>query len=165
MDCQSRESDRDRNYVNVYNSAYFKLWLVYCIQVVYRLNNSYPNKFIYRVKTRIRKQAPLERNWASTVCIPYLPKTFEAIRRTLGQEGNRVALTPTKTLGKSLTHAKVSIPKYSAGQLVYKLSCQDCKTVYMGENSRSVADRMKKHSRLIKRHPKNNEERTKLDRN
>ncbi len=38
-------------------------------------------------------------------------------------------------------------------------------TVYIGETSRSVADRMKEHSRLTKRHPKNNEERTKLESN
>ncbi len=37
-------------------------------------------------------------------------------------------------------------------------------TVYIDETSRSVADRMKEHSRLTKRHPKNNEERTKLER-
>ncbi len=37
-------------------------------------------------------------------------------------------------------------------------------TGHIGETSRSVADRMKEHSRLTKRHPKNNEERTKLER-
>ncbi len=37
-------------------------------------------------------------------------------------------------------------------------------TVYIGETSRSVADRMKQHSRLTNRHPKNNEGRTKLER-
>ncbi len=39
------------------------------------LNNSYPKKFIDREKTRIPNQAPLERNWTSTVCIPYVPKS------------------------------------------------------------------------------------------
>ncbi len=57
-----------------------------------------------------------------------------------------------------------SIPKDKASQPVYKLSCQDCTTVYIGVTSRSVADRMKEHSQLTKRHPKNNEERTKLER-
>ncbi len=75
-----------------------------------------------------------------------------------------MAFASTNTLGKSLTIVKDSIPKDKAGQLVYKLSCQDCKTVYIGETSRSVTDRMKEHSRLTKRHPKNNEERTKLER-
>ncbi len=88
----------------------------------------------------------------------------EAIRRTLNPEGIRVAFASTNTLGKSLTHVKYSTPKYKAGRLVHKLSCQDCTTVYIGETSGSVADRMKEHSRLTKRHPKNNEERTKLER-
>ncbi len=127
------------------------------------LNNSYPKKFIDRVKTRIPNQAPLERNWTSTACIPYLPKISEAIRRSLNPEGIRVTFTSTSTLAKSLTHVKGSIPKDKASQLVYKLSCQDCTTVYIGETSRSVADRMKEHSQLTKRHPKNNEERTKLE--
>ncbi len=64
----------------------------------------------------------------------------------------------------SLTRVKDSIPEYKADQLVYKLSSQDCTTVYIGETSRSVADRMKEHLRLTKRHPKNNEERTKRER-
>ncbi len=80
----------------------------------------------------------------------------------LNPEGIRVAFTSTSTLGKSLTHVKDS--KDKASQLVYKLSCQDCTTESIGETSRSVADRMKEHSRLTKRHPKNNEERTKLER-
>ncbi len=127
-------------------------------------NISYSKNFIDRVKTRITNPAPLERNWTSTVCIHYVPKISEAIRRTLNPEGIRVAFTSTSTLEKSLTHVKDSIPKDKASQLVYKLSCQDCTTVYIGETSRSVADRMKEHSQLTKRNPRNNEERTKLDR-
>ncbi len=75
------------------------------------LNNSYPKKFIDRVKARITTQAPLDRNWTSTVCISYVPKV---------------------------------------SQLVYKLLCQDCTAVYIGETSRSVAAAQK-------RPPKNNE--------
>ncbi len=65
----------------------------------------------------------------------------------------RVAFTSTNTL-------ETSIPNYSAGQLVYKLSCQDCTTEYIGETSRPLADRMKEHLQLTK----SNEERTKLER-
>ncbi len=126
------------------------------MQIIYSelLNNSYPKKFIDRVKTCITNQAPLERNWTSTVCIPYVPKISEAIRRALNPEGFPVAFTSTSTLGKSLTHVKDSIPKDKAGQLVYKLAGQGCTTVYISEISRSVADRIKEHSRLTKRHPK-----------
>ncbi len=56
-----------------------------------QLNHSYPKKFIDCVKTRITNQAPLERNWTSTVCIPYVPRISDAIRRTLSPEGFRVA--------------------------------------------------------------------------
>ncbi len=118
------------------------------------LKNSYPKKFIDCVNTRITNQAPLEHNWKSTVCIPYVPKISEAIRRTLNPEGIRVAFASTNTLGKSLPHVKDSIPKYKVGQLVYKLSCQACTTVYISETSRSVADRIREHSQLTKRHPK-----------
>ncbi len=121
------------------------------------LNNLYPKKFIDRIKTRITNQAPFERSWTSTICIPYVPKIAEAIRRTLNPEGIRVVFAFTNTLGESLTHVKDSIPKDKAGQLVKKLSCQDCTTVYIGETSRSVADRMKEHSRLTKRHLKKNQ--------
>ncbi len=82
------------------------------------LNDSYPEKFIDHVKTRITNQAPLDHNWTSTVCIPYVPRISEAIRRALNPEGIRVAFASTNTLGKSLTNVKNSIPKYKAGQLV-----------------------------------------------
>ncbi len=108
--------------------------------------------------TRIRNQAP------STVRIPYVPYISEAIRRTLNQEGIRVAFSSTNTSGKPLNHVKHSIPIYNVGQLVYKLSCQDCTAVQIGETSWSVAKKMKEHSRLTKRHPKTNEERKKLER-
>ncbi len=75
-----------------------------------------------------------------------------------------MSFTSTSTPGKSLTHVRDPILKNKASQLVYKLSCQDCTTVDIGETSKSVVDRMKDHSRLTKRHPKNNEERTKLER-
>ncbi len=89
----------------------------------------------------LTNQPPWDRYWTSTVCIPYVPKTPQAIRRTLNQEGIRVAFTSTNTLGKSFTHVNDSIPKYNAGQLVYKLSCT---TIYIDETSRSVEE----HSRL-----------------
>ncbi len=41
------------------------------------LNNSYPKKFIDRVKTRITNQAQLARNWTSTVCFPYVRTPIE----------------------------------------------------------------------------------------
>ncbi len=64
------------------------------------LNNSYPKKFIDRVKTRIANQVPLERNWTSTVYIPYVPKISEAIRRTLHSEGMRVVIGIYKHSGE-----------------------------------------------------------------
>ncbi len=47
----------------------------------------------------------------------------------------RATFASTSTLGKSLTHAKDSIPKDKASQLVYKLSRPNCTTVYIGEIS------------------------------
>ncbi len=43
----------------------------------------------------------------------------------------------------------------------WQTGCQDCTTVYIGETSRLGR---KEHSGFTKRHPKNNEERTKLER-
>ncbi len=83
------------------------------------------------VRSRAKNKLSLERNWASTVSIPYAPSISETIRRALNQEGIRVACTSTGLLGKSLIHVKDSMPKHNAGHLVYKLSCQD--SIYIGE--------------------------------
>ncbi len=66
--------------------------------------------FVEANASRIRNQAPLERYWTSTVCIPYVPYISEAMRRTFNQEGIRVALSSTNTPGKPLNHVKDSIP-------------------------------------------------------
>ncbi len=91
----------------------------------------------------------------------FFQQTMISTRRALNPEDIRVAFASINTLGNSLTHVKDSIPKYKAGQLVYKLSYQDFTTVYIGETSRSVADRIKEHSRLTKRHLKSG---TKIER-
>ncbi len=88
-------------------------------------------------------------------------KKFRNDQITLNPEGIRVAFDSTSKLAKPLTQVKDSVPQNNAGQLVYNLSCQDCTTVYIGETSRSVANRMEEHLPLIKKHPKNNEERKK----
>ncbi len=77
------------------------------------LNNSNSKRFINRVKSRIKNQAPLERNWTSTVCIPCVPKISQAVN----PEGILVAFALTNTLGRWLTHIKDSVPKYQVGRL------------------------------------------------
>ncbi len=101
----------------------------------------------WSVKTRTTNQAPLERNWMSTVCIPYVPKKCRSHQKN----------------ALSSIHFYKHVEEAVKMSNFCKLSYKDCTTVYIGETSRSVADRMKEHSRLTKRHTKNNEDCTKLE--
>ncbi len=95
---------------------------------------------------------------------PLRNKDFRSDQKNAQSEGILVAFASTSTLGMSLTRVKDSIPKDKSNQLVYKISCQDRTTVNIGETPRSVADRMKEHSRLTQRNPKNSKERAKFER-
>ncbi len=46
------------------------------------------------------------------------------------------------------------IPMEDQGNLVYKLSCNDCEAVYVGETSRALADRIREHRGLTHKIPK-----------
>ncbi len=75
------------------------------------MNNSYPKKFIDRVKTRITNKAPLGRNWTSTVCVPCVLKISEVIRNALNPEGIRVAFTSLTPWGSRLPRLKTQFLK------------------------------------------------------
>ncbi len=59
-----------------------------------------------------------------------------------------------KPLGKALSKVKDDIPMEDQGNLIYKLSCNDCDAVYVGETSRALADRISEHRGLTHKIPK-----------
>ena len=128
--------------------------------------NGYTERFIKGLINRhhVRRQAD-SRNWGSAVALPYIEGKSEAIRRVLGQVGIKATFTSNNNIGRTLTHLKDSVPDGDLGNVVYRINCLDCETVYVGETSRPVTKRAAEHRTLSKRHPTNMTERDQLEKN
>ncbi len=107
--------------------------------------NGYPLKLI---KSVMSQGNATRKEWTKTISIPYVPGKSEAIRRILNKVNIQVALSSQNPLGKALSKVKDDIPMEDQGNLIYKLSCNDCDAVYVGETSRALADRIREHRAL-----------------
>ncbi len=58
-------------------------------------------------------------------------------------------------MGRVLSKVKDSITPEDKGNLIYKITCRDCDTVYVGETSRALTERIHEHRNLSKKVPKN----------
>jgi hypothetical protein len=83
------------------------------------------------------------------VVIPYVKNTSEALARIFKQHGINTAMRPHTTLRNILVHPKDKPERDSIGNCVYKIPCQACEKVYIGETGRSFGTRMKEHKKEV----------------
>ena len=60
-----------------------------------------------------------------------------------------MAHTTTCTLKLELTHQKDKQPTFNKAGVAYKLNCNECDAIYVGETGRQVKDRMREHQNDI----------------
>ncbi|KER24710.1 hypothetical protein T265_07706 [Opisthorchis viverrini] len=125
------------------------------IEVKSKLRGSgYPASLIKRQLRRVLVPVGKPtREWIGTAVIPYKPGTFEVIQIILNTPNIRVAFQRGKTLRCALLQSKDRLPANRTRDCVYKYKCNDfTKTV------RELHIRVGKHSRKIKRPPRNADE-------
>jgi hypothetical protein len=105
-----------------------------------------------------------QKQWLTTVVIPYRRNTSEDIRRTLNQYNIRIAFQATNTLRKNLVHLKDPQPRGEQVNCVYMLHCNDCESCYVGQTARQLNVRVKEHERCCKKQPRNAEQLERLER-
>ena len=110
--------------------------------------NGYSQKDIQRA-LHPRRSSIKEKEHESPVAkafLPYIEKTTDRIGRLLESHGIKTIHRPTKKIKEMLRSAKDKRhPHSSAG--VYEIPCS-CGQVYIGTTKRSIATRLKEHSRL-----------------
>ena len=82
-------------------------------------------------------------------CIPYIKGLSEAVRSKLTKYGIQVAFKPNKTLRNILVHPKDPIPKDSQTGAIYKISCNECSSSYVGETGRQLSVRVSEHRKAL----------------
>ena len=126
-------------------------------------DNGYPRRVVQRflkgsdVPHRAQDTIPI-----ATITVPYVPNTSEAIRRILGRHKIRTAFRMDNTLTQILSRPKEPIPYQDRTNVVYKIPCQDCNAVYIGQTSRQLKTRIKEHQRLLRVRPSNQKQLKKL---
>ena len=100
--------------------------------------------------TGFSKPAATSVNKASTVhkgsiSLPYVGPVTEAIARNIRKTGVQVHLKPTNTIRSRLVHPKDKLGKLEQAGVVYKISCNDCTSTYVGETERRLRARVNEH--------------------
>ncbi|GAA48528.1 hypothetical protein CLF_101717 [Clonorchis sinensis] len=126
-------------------------------EVKKRLQDSgYPVSLIKRQLRRVLVPTPRpNKEWIGTAVIPYKTGTSEVIRRTLNTANSRVAFQKGKTLRSVLVQLKDRLPVDRTRNCVYRIKCNDCTKVYIGQTARELHTRTGEHKRSINRPPRN----------
>ena len=93
------------------------------------------------------------REWLSTIVIPYRKNTSEDIRRVLNRYNIRVAFQASNTSRRQLVKLKDLVSTLEQSNCVYKLKCSDCEACYVGQTVRELGVRVKEHERCAGKRP------------
>ncbi|KER30639.1 hypothetical protein T265_02988 [Opisthorchis viverrini] len=128
-------------------------------EVKKRLRDSgYPVGLIKRQLRQVLVPTPRpNKEWIGTVVIPYKAGTSEVIRRVLNTANSIVAFQKGKTLRSVLVHLKDRLPVDRTRNCVYKMKCNDCTKVCIGQTARELHTRIGEHKRSTNRPPRNAE--------
>jgi hypothetical protein len=115
------------------------------------LQHNYPKKFIHKAHNRVKNPAAAQpeeaQAFGQTIVIPYVKNLSEQIR-AISQKTARVrtAFSVSGTLRGSLMPNKTK-SKPVLTNLLYKIPCADCNSLYIGQTKRNVAERFSEHAR------------------
>ena len=113
--------------------------------------NGYNNNIIDKISNQI-EHPPIndnEPNDFKYISAPYIRGTSERTARILKKHKIKLAHKPTRSLKSELTHVKDKQLAQNKAGVVYKLDCNECNAVYVGETGRQVKDRMREHQNDI----------------
>ena len=114
------------------------------------------SKHVLRQAQRLTRVTPTgDKEWISTVVIPYRRTTSDDIRRILNKFNIKVAFQATNTLRRKLVKLKDPLSDSEKSDCVYRLNCADCEACYIGQTARQLDVRVKEHKRCTKTRPNN----------
>jgi hypothetical protein len=126
-------------------------------------NNGYPKYFIDKDKKSTRTQPntnfpadlttriKLDDNKTQWRSLPYINGVSEAVSRQLSKYGIKVAHKPSSTLYTQLVRPKDEIPPLNKKEVVYRIPCSECDTVYCGQTGKMLCSRLHEHQLAVRR--------------
>ena len=83
------------------------------------------------------------------ISAPYIKGVSERTSRIFKNYGVKMSHKPTKSLKNQLCHLKDKRKNQEKSGVIYKLCCNNCDAVYVGETGRQVQDRMQEHMKDV----------------
>ena len=117
----------------------------------------YPNFLLNQAKTRTknilsRNETPDKNNTNRKIILPSSSAAINAIN-VFRESSADIVISTTQTI-KQLLHKRTDERSDTAG--IYKIPCNNCEKVYIGETSRKVDDRIKEHKYAMRTNNTNN---------
>ena len=124
--------------------------------------NGYPTRMIkHNLKTTASQLKPIPEgddlnNKPPNLYLPYVQGLSEKIQTLCKKIGVRTVFKSKGTLRQLLTRVKSKRPTMKKKGVVYKIPCQDCDAVYIGETGRSLQKRLAEHKYAVKNNDRKN---------
>ena len=115
------------------------------------LNNEYNKEYITQTYYKIQQQKtnnPIEKTEQKCVSYTYNGSYTRKITKLFKNTNIRIAFKVNQTLGRILNHKQNMNPYEQSG--IYKLTCQSCQQVYIGQTGRKLTTRYNEHIRSIR---------------
>ena len=118
--------------------------------------NGYNRQSILKAKRQVdrnntlEKQNDVEGEPSKYISLPYIANTSETLRRVFSKHNIKSTFYSRDTLRKYLSKPKDIFPAERLNNIVYKIPCNDCEAVYIGETKRSFKQRSSEHQRAVR---------------
>ena len=95
----------------------------------------------------------------SMVVLPYIKRVTEQLKRVFAKHKFATLVKPHQTLWNILVHPKDKIKTEDESGVVYRVSCKNCKQVYIGETGGKLSISTKEHKAEVDELPSSSETR------
>ena len=113
------------------------------------INNGYPRKLIEKCETEVTMPSSRRQEETNRIIVPYIKGVSERVGKLLKKYDTSLVFRASNTLRNKLCSLKDKVPDTEKKNIIYKLNCNDCSSVYIGESSRNAGIRVAEHRRDI----------------
>ena len=113
-------------------------------------SNGYPTALVKNWHPTPHSSPSLELDTSkAVVVIPYIKHLSESIRHILSRLKIRTCFRPHRTLRQAVVNLKDRVPLQLKAGVIYRIPCNGCPSMYVGQTGGTLAQRLKEHKRAI----------------
>ncbi|EFN66120.1 hypothetical protein EAG_10640, partial [Camponotus floridanus] len=128
------------------------------------LNNGYPLKFIFdNINQRLRhllhddfaNKPEIEKENVSYFTVPFIPSLTNNMKNIIKDTDTVLSYFSLNKLNTIIKAYKDGILKGSLTNVVYKIECENCDAIYVGQTNRKLSTRINEHKKNINKNTTN----------